>query len=157
MGRDVYALHWVASLDRLMSGIQRIRHSTLSFGCSSKLTWDVTSLHQCIDWDKIPIFSKNSIWGLPLAKAIPRMRLYAEYTQLHIWRVYMAVVQRAPCSLLQSSAFFHPWNFVNKEPLQSRGERIVFWWPNTNMKIIRLFKNERKQILFDLKKATEYE
>ena len=40
-----------------------------------------------------------------------------------------------------------------------RGERIVFWWPNTNTNIIRLFNNDRIQIriLFDLKKVTEYE
>ena len=42
---------------------------------------------------------------------------------------------------------------------QTRGERIVFWWPNTNTNIIRLFKNDRIRIriLFGLKKATEYE
>ena len=41
----------------------------------------------------------------------------------------------------------------------NRGERIVFWWPNTNTNIIRLFKNDRIRIriLFGLKKATEYE
>ena len=40
-----------------------------------------------------------------------------------------------------------------------RGERIVFWWPNTNTNIIRHFKNDRIRIriLFGLKKATEYE
>ena len=39
-----------------------------------------------------------------------------------------------------------------------RGEQIVFWWPNTNTNIIHLFKNGqiRIQILFDLKKTTEY-
>ena len=39
-----------------------------------------------------------------------------------------------------------------------RGERIVFWWPNTNTNIIWLFKNDRIRIriLFGLKKATEY-
>ena len=43
--------------------------------------------------------------------------------------------------------------------LIARGERIVFWWPNTNTNIIRLFKNDRIRIriLFGLKKATEYE
>ena len=41
----------------------------------------------------------------------------------------------------------------------TRGERIVFWWPNTNTNIIWLFKNDRIRIriLFGLKKATEYE
>ena len=38
-----------------------------------------------------------------------------------------------------------------------RGERIVFWWPNTN--INRLLKNDRIriQILFGFPKMTEYE
>ena len=41
----------------------------------------------------------------------------------------------------------------------ARGERIVFWWPNTNTNIIWLFKNNRIRIriLFGLKKAIEYE
>ena len=40
-----------------------------------------------------------------------------------------------------------------------RGKRIVFWWPNTNTNIIRLFKNYwiRIRILFASKMATEYE
>ena len=48
-------------------------------------------------------------------------------------------------------------NKITFLPLQNRGERIVFWWPNTNTNIIRLFKNDRIRILFGLKKATEYE
>ena len=64
MGRDVYALHQVASLDRLMSGIQRIRHSTLSFGCSSKLTWDVTSFRCGFRGDPLcVIIRKETIRG----------------------------------------------------------------------------------------------
>ena len=40
-----------------------------------------------------------------------------------------------------------------------RGERIVFWWPNTNTNIIRLPKNDRIRIriLFGFTKMTEYE
>ena len=40
-----------------------------------------------------------------------------------------------------------------------RGERIVFWWPNTNTNTIRLFKNDRIRIriLFGFSKMTEYE
>ena len=42
---------------------------------------------------------------------------------------------------------------------RGRGERIVFWWPNTNTNIIRLPKNDRIRIriLFGLPKMTEYE
>ena len=38
-----------------------------------------------------------------------------------------------------------------------RGERIVFWWPNTNANIIRFPKNDRRriQILFVFPKMTE--
>ena len=41
----------------------------------------------------------------------------------------------------------------------SRGERIVFWWPNTNTNIIRLPQNDRIRIriLFGFPKITEYE
>ena len=40
-----------------------------------------------------------------------------------------------------------------------RGERIVFWWPNTNTNIIWFEKGDRIRIriLFGLKKSTEYE
>ena len=40
-----------------------------------------------------------------------------------------------------------------------RGERIVFWWLNTNTNIIRVPKNDRIRIriLFGLKKSPEYE
>ena len=43
--------------------------------------------------------------------------------------------------------------------IHSRGERIVFWWPNTNTNIIRLSKTDRIRIriLFGLPKMTEYE
>ena len=47
-------------------------------------------------------------------------------------------------------------NIVINTTTTTRGEGIVFWWPNMNMKIIWLFKNERIRILFGLKKATEY-
>ena len=40
---------------------------------------------------------------------------------------------------------------------QNRGERIVFWWPNTNTNIIWVPKNDRIRILFGLPKMTEYE
>jgi len=41
----------------------------------------------------------------------------------------------------------------------NRGERIVFWGPNTNTNIIRVPKNDRIRIriLFGLKKSPEYE
>ena len=41
----------------------------------------------------------------------------------------------------------------------TRGERIVFWWPNTNTNTIRLFKNDqiRIRIIFGFSKMTEYE
>ena len=41
----------------------------------------------------------------------------------------------------------------------TRGERIVFWWPDTNMNIIRFPKNCRIRIwiLFGFPKMTEYE
>ena len=41
----------------------------------------------------------------------------------------------------------------------TRGERIVFWWPNTNTNIIRVPKNDRIRIriLFGFPKLTEYE
>ena len=43
--------------------------------------------------------------------------------------------------------------------ISSRGERIVFWWRNTNTNIIRVPKNDRIQIriLFGFPKLTEYE
>ena len=42
---------------------------------------------------------------------------------------------------------------------QARGERIVFWGPNTNTNIIRVPKNDRIRIriLFGFPKLTEYE
>ena len=41
----------------------------------------------------------------------------------------------------------------------SRGERIVFWWPNTNTNIIRFPRNDRIWILilFGFPEMTEYE
>ena len=43
--------------------------------------------------------------------------------------------------------------------LENTGERIVFWWPNTNTNIIRFPKNDRirRRILFGFSKTTEYE
>ena len=48
---------------------------------------------------------------------------------------------------------------VEFDKCRIRGERIVFWWPNTNTNIIRFEKINRiqMQILFGLKKSTEYE
>ena len=40
---------------------------------------------------------------------------------------------------------------------ESRGERIVFWGPNTNTNIIRVPKNNRIRILFGFPKLTENE
>ena len=49
-------------------------------------------------------------------------------------------------------------NFLSRGE-QDRGERIVFWWPNTNTNIIQVPKNDRTRIriLFRLRKMTEYE
>ena len=56
------------------------------------------------------------------------------------------------CELTVSSFFI-------LKTVKSRGERIVFWWPNTNTNIIRLPKNDRIRIriLFGFPKMTEYE
>ena len=74
-------------------------------------------------------------------------------------------IQKSYCSIFQ----ILPWEWNHIQDVSSfmalviafhpRGERIVFWWPNTNTNIIRLFKNDRIRIriLFGLKKATEYE
>ena len=68
-------------------------------------------------------------------------------------------------STVSSNAMFYRYThicrrFVREMILaQNRGERIVFWWPNTNTNIIPLLKNDRIRIriLFSLKKSTEYE
>ena len=41
---------------------------------------------------------------------------------------------------------------------QTRGERIVFWWPNMNTNIIRFHKNDqiRIQIIFGIPNMIEY-
>ena len=56
-----------------------------------------------------------------------------------------------------SSTNYHLWylRLTNGD----RGERIVFWGPNTNTNIIRLPKNDRIQIriLFGFPKMTKYE
>ena len=53
--------------------------------------------------------------------------------------------------------FFH--NLANFEYLTlitSRGEWIVFWWPNMNTKIIQFPKNDRIRLLFGFPIMTEY-
>ena len=51
-----------------------------------------------------------------------------------------------------------PWGWQCNDDC-IRGERIVFWWPNTNTNIIRVPKNYRIRIriLFGFPKLTEYE
>ena len=53
------------------------------------------------------------------------------------------------------------WKLANTELVQvyTRGERKVFWWPNTNTNIIRFPKDGRIwiRILFGCPKMTEYE
>ena len=63
--------------------------------------------------------------------------------------------------LLKKSFYDSCWWLQSKkiEVVVSRGERIVFWGPNTNTNIIRVPINDRIRIriLFSLKKSPEYE
>ena len=85
----------------------------------------------------------------------PNMRIYFQYAHdLHI----------DICGLcgyaLVFSTIAYVCAYTNKSKhLYCRGERIVFWWPNTNTNIIRLSKTDRIRIriLFGLPKMTEYE
>ena len=93
--------------------------------------------------------------------AKPAGRSWEKLNSIH-WNSVRQLQERSQVFLFPISAslknhwmwivdiFFHRMDW-------SRGERIVFWWPNTN--INRLLKNDRIriQIVFALKKATEYE
>ena len=67
---------------------------------------------------------------------------------LYLFAFYLLIC--SVCFHLESSWFLN-------SALCNRGERIVFWWPNTN--IIRVPKNDqiRIWILFGFPKLTEYE
>ena len=61
-------------------------------------------------------------------------------------------------ALLHISAVFFAQPPFSSVGTGNRGERIVFWWPNTNRNIIRYPKNDQIQIriLFGFPKMIEY-
>ena len=69
-----------------------------------------------------------------------KMKLQIQLLKIHCWIDDICVI-------------------AEDDPVRTRGERIVFWWPNTNTNIIRLPKNYRIRIriLFGFPKMTEYE
>ena len=93
--------------------------------------------------------------------AKPAGRSWEKLNSIH-WNSVRQLQERSQVFLFPISAslknhwmwivdiFFHRMDW-------SRGERIVFWWPNTN--INRLLKNDRIriQILFGYPEMTEYE
>ena len=68
------------------------------------------------------------------------------------------------CSFFRFKTCRQVWKLSLIPPPQQihtsyRGERIVFWWPNTNTNIIRASENDwiRIRILFGSTKTTKYE
>ena len=104
----------------------------LCFSMSHKNYWPQTTIW-CVFKYTIPKSGTNWIYEhmarCHVSWEIPRLGILSEDTSPHVNIVWI------------------------------RGERIVFWWPNTNTNIIRVPKNDRIRIriLFGFPKLTEYE
>ena len=102
----------------------------------------------------------------------PFQKNFATSIKLHLANIQMLeLIQKGQTfaftatvwhTLMQLALFLwdvHKYHLVWWNYDRVRGERIVFWWPNTNTNIIRVPKNDRIRIriLFGFPKLTEYE
>ena len=95
--------------------------------------------------------------------------VFAKWLVVPSWQSWMGGVAQCllkcpvliSCLRISSVQFcwLSPTTELRRHVLPIRGERIVFWWPNTNTNIIWFSKNDQIQIriLFSFPKMTEYE